>query len=450
MTTEERETHVTDNLPALVPSEPRGIIAAPADTDSWTEVVGEVAKLAAYVADTDFVPRALRGSAAATTAAILYGREVGLPPMTALNGVHMIEGSPSLSSEQMRALVFAAGHELEFTTSTGATCIVRGRRRGSETWHPVEWTIDMARAAGLLAKKGSVWSQYPRRMLQARATSELCELVFPDVIHGFRSLEVMRDQAAEDGAAEVAARPRSTSRVARKPATPEPAAPAAAPEPATPAAAPERPQSAPARHTRPGVPLPGEAGYGDARPGTGPVAHPAAGSRAGSTPVPATSTSPGATSTPSPGDVPAAGEAERIPPAAQDDGPEPRTQAEEDLAPDETRDVVEAEVIGETPPARIDAIRPAQRRMILAKLGSLGINGTGSRAERLRLVGYLIGRELDTFDSLSKSDASTVIDALALCNSLDQLVTVAEETHAAESEQVDAELWPPSDPEETP
>jgi hypothetical protein len=235
---------MTDNLPA-VPEPTTSREVARADTDSWIGVVGEVSRFASMVASTEFVPSSMRDSPAAVAAAILYGREVGLPPMTALTQTHVIEGRPSMAAEAMRALVFAAGHEIQVIESTGAICRMRGRRRGAETWTPeVVWSSDAARAAGLLGNpKKQNWTKYPRRMLQARATSELCELYFPDVIHGFRSVEEMLDAAEEQAPDE---RPTSTvSRAPRKRAAGKPKA-AQAP-------------TAPAEVT--GPPLPGEPGY---------------------------------------------------------------------------------------------------------------------------------------------------------------------------------------------
>ena len=223
----------------------------PPDTDSWVEVVGQVAKLAAHIADTDFVPKGLRGSSAAVTAAILYGREIGLPPMTALTQVHVVEGRPGLYAEAMRALVLSAGHEFEVVEATGAIATVRGRRRGAGRWQPVTWTLDMARAAGLLpANPKSGWSKYPRAMLVARATAELARQLFPDVIHGFRALEESDDTPTDtdDTPAAIAA---PTTTVRRAPRAPRKAATPPVDLPATRAA--DRPTGPP--------PLPGEDGY---------------------------------------------------------------------------------------------------------------------------------------------------------------------------------------------
>jgi hypothetical protein len=194
--------------------------------DSWTQVVGQVAKLADYIAATEFVPEALRDNPAAVAATILYGREVGLPPMAALTQVYVIKGRPGMHAEAMRALVLQAGHDIDVVESTGAVCTMRGRRaerrregHASEWGSPVTWNLDMARAAGLLpAKAGSGWLSYPRAMLVARCTAELCRRDFPDVIHGLMAVEEVDDRAVEAQAERRAARRTPVKRAASGPA----------------------------------------------------------------------------------------------------------------------------------------------------------------------------------------------------------------------------------------
>ena len=72
------------------------------DTDNWVEVLPAVGDLATQISGTEFVPVALRGKPAAIAAAILTGREVGIPPMQSLSGIHVVDGWPTLSSELMR------------------------------------------------------------------------------------------------------------------------------------------------------------------------------------------------------------------------------------------------------------------------------------------------------------------------------------------------------------
>ena len=171
-------------------------------TDSWTDVLGDVIALARGIHATEFVPVGLRGSEAKVSAAILYGRELGLMPLTALGATHVIEGKAGISAEMMRALVLQAGHELHIVESTRERCKIRGRRRGSEEWTEAVWTIQEARQTQVYLSKAqgwgplsekSQWRSWPTEMLLARATTRLVRMIFPDVAHGMRSVEELHD-----------------------------------------------------------------------------------------------------------------------------------------------------------------------------------------------------------------------------------------------------------------
>jgi hypothetical protein len=182
-----------------------------------------VAELAEQISETEFVPGALRGNAPAIAAAILHGRELGLPPMTALSQTHVIDGRPSISAEGQRALVLAAGHEIEFGELTDATASVRGRRHGGERWTVITWTLDRARRAGIANRPP--WQRYPRAMLAARASADLCRLIFPDVVHGMAATEELDDAGPAESAETVTKR--ATRPVQRRtdPPAPDPTPP---------------------------------------------------------------------------------------------------------------------------------------------------------------------------------------------------------------------------------
>ena len=161
------------------------------DTDGWAAVLPAVGDLAGKVAQTEFVPDAMRGKPAVVAAAILYGRELGLEPMTSLRSVNIIKGRPALTAEAMRAMVLAAGHDIRFQEMTSARCVIVGRRKGQDETTTVTFTMDDAKKMGVGG--GQQYSKMPRQMLAARATSELCRLIFADVIGGLIS-----DVEAED------------------------------------------------------------------------------------------------------------------------------------------------------------------------------------------------------------------------------------------------------------
>jgi hypothetical protein len=91
----------------------------------------------------------------------------------------------------MRAMVLAAGHDIRFQEMTSARCVIVGRRKGQDDTTTVTFTMDDAKKMGVGG--GQQYAKMPRQMLAARATSELCRLIFADVIGGLIS-----DVEAED------------------------------------------------------------------------------------------------------------------------------------------------------------------------------------------------------------------------------------------------------------
>lgn len=156
-------------------------------------------KLAEKIASTDFVPTALRGKPEAVLACILTGHELGIGPMQALSKIHIIEGRPAMAAELMRATVLQHGHEINYAEASTTSVTAEGRRKGSDRWTKVTWTMDDARRGGLDGKTN--WRKWPRAMLIARATAELCRMIFPDVLAGISyTVEELSDG---DGAVEL-------------------------------------------------------------------------------------------------------------------------------------------------------------------------------------------------------------------------------------------------------
>jgi hypothetical protein len=153
-------------------------------------------RLARRISYTPFVPKALQGDPNSVLACILTGEELGLGPMQSLRMVHVIEGRPAASAELMRALVNRAGHRVDVVEARQDRVTLSGVRRDTQARATVMWTIKDAERAGLV--KNPAWSKYPRSMLLARATSELCRMLFADVIGGLYTPE---ETAAIEGRA---------------------------------------------------------------------------------------------------------------------------------------------------------------------------------------------------------------------------------------------------------
>ena len=166
--------------------------------DGWISGYEQSFALAEQLCVTDFVPKDLRDKPGATLACILTGRELGIGPMASLRFVQMVEGSASLSAEYKRAAVLSAGHEFEIVEWTSTRCKVKGRRRGVRAWTEAAYSLDDARKANLMRPRGS-WFTRPRRMLLARAGSDLCDAIFPDVTNGLPTYELMQEGQYVDG-----------------------------------------------------------------------------------------------------------------------------------------------------------------------------------------------------------------------------------------------------------
>ncbi len=179
---------MSDPSTAMVRAEP----AAPAPAAYEPRNLEEARALAQSLVKSGLLGKAVPTPEAAL-AIMIAGRELGLPTMQALRGVYVVEGKPSLSADLMVALVRRSGlaDYLRIVESTPERCVYETRRRGDPAPVRVEWTMDMARRAGLA--KRQPWEAYPATMLRHRAAAELCRAVYPDLLLG-----VYSDDEAED------------------------------------------------------------------------------------------------------------------------------------------------------------------------------------------------------------------------------------------------------------
>lgn len=146
--------------------------------------IDDLVKFATMVANSNFVPKELRGKPDEVAAVILAGHEIGIPPMRSLQSISPINGRPALWGDEPLALVYASGLVERFHEDIQPDrCVCIAKRKGLPDEVRREWTVETAKRAGLWGKPGS-WTQFPQRMLQLRARAWALRDLFPDVLKG--------------------------------------------------------------------------------------------------------------------------------------------------------------------------------------------------------------------------------------------------------------------------
>lgn len=225
---------------------------APVVPQTWQDAVS----IAGALVRAEMVPRHFAGSVEKTTVAILAGLEVGMPPVTAVQSIYIINNMPCLFGDGLIGVVRASGlledieERMEFDEKGIPTLAVcRVKRKGEKTWTEHVLTRAQAQRAGWWSKAGP-WTQTPQRMMQLRPRSWCLRDKFADVLKGLRSAEEAEDMVditPHASATTVPAEPRRSDFQADAPSAqpaaeaPQAAAGSNAGEPPPPTEVPESP-----------------------------------------------------------------------------------------------------------------------------------------------------------------------------------------------------------------
>lgn len=122
------------------------------------------------------------GEKAGVMMIMLSARELGIPPMQALNGgINIIQGKVEISARMMSALIRKAGHQITVKECTPTHCLLIGKRCDTMETQTSSFSLAEAQQAGLV-KPGGSWAKWPKDMCFARALSRLARQLFSDVI----------------------------------------------------------------------------------------------------------------------------------------------------------------------------------------------------------------------------------------------------------------------------
>ena len=120
--------------------------------------------------------------AAQAAVKVLAGKEVGVGPIQAMSGLHLIKGKVTMAANLIAALILRSGrYSYEVKEHDETVCVIEFFREGK----PIgvsSFSMDDARKAGLTSN--SNWKTYPRNMLFARAVSNGARWFCPDVFSG--------------------------------------------------------------------------------------------------------------------------------------------------------------------------------------------------------------------------------------------------------------------------
>jgi hypothetical protein len=142
----------------------------------------EKMQYAKALAESGMLPSQYRKQPANLLYALEYAESLGLHPMAAITGIHVIEGKPSASSALISALVRRAGHKLRVRGNDQEAVAQIVRADDPDFTFEVRWTMARAEQAGLARKQ--VWKNYPAAMLKARAITEVARDACEEALSG--------------------------------------------------------------------------------------------------------------------------------------------------------------------------------------------------------------------------------------------------------------------------
>lgn len=137
---------------------------------------------------------------------MLKGMELGFSPMAAVDMISVIQGKPTLDGKGMLAIAYAS-NVLEDIRISGdeKACTVIVKRRGIATSFEFTFTINDAKAMGLLSKEGNNYIKQPKVMLKWRAVANCLREALPDFLGGLYTPEELASSQTivwEDGSME--------------------------------------------------------------------------------------------------------------------------------------------------------------------------------------------------------------------------------------------------------
>jgi len=169
------------------------------ETESLVPDAKNMSEISKMLLDSGMWPKLKPNGVPGIFAIIEYGRELGIPPVAALNTIVIVSGRLTMEAKAMLAVANQRAGVTWEVESTDKGCTITFSRPGFKS--PLKSVFDEgdAKAAGLLTKDN--WKMYPKDMYFARAATRGVRQIAPDAVLGLYAMEEAQDfimPAAED------------------------------------------------------------------------------------------------------------------------------------------------------------------------------------------------------------------------------------------------------------
>ena len=211
-----------DQTPPLFKREPRDVVpfkAGGALASMIPQTPEEYARMANLLGQAGCIPASYSAPTVEETRAkliigLMKAVEIGVQPITGLNGIMIVNNRPSVWGDLAMSLIHRSGllEKMDVRTvgsrpepklpldqwDDGFGYTVSMWRKGQDTAYSATFTVGDARRAKLwLNTKKQPWIYYPEDMLFNRARARCANRGFADALHGMGIVEEERDIAPE-------------------------------------------------------------------------------------------------------------------------------------------------------------------------------------------------------------------------------------------------------------
>lgn len=145
--------------------------------------MAEAEQLSIRLAQSALLPDGLRGKPGDVLVTLITGHELGLSPMQAIRGLHVVKGRAVMSADLAVALTkrHPSCRYFRVVASDDKAATYETLREGDPEPTRMTFTAEQAKQAGL---GGDNWRKYPAAMLRARCSLALARAVYSDIMLG--------------------------------------------------------------------------------------------------------------------------------------------------------------------------------------------------------------------------------------------------------------------------